>query len=192
MPASSEVQICSNALLLIGSRTISSFTEDGDPALIASNLWPTVRDAVLRSHPWNCAMKRAALAADAVAPDFDWSFRFQLPGDCLRMWTVGRSDEAPEWQIENGFILMDDAICYARYIQQLTDVTKYDSLLTLAMTSGMAAVLAYPITKSQSQQDAMVKLHEFHLKTARTVDGQEGTGEQANEVAQLIAARGRS
>jgi hypothetical protein len=33
-------------------------------------------------------------------------------------------------------------------------VTKYDSMLTLAMTSGMAAVLAYPITKSQTQQDA--------------------------------------
>jgi hypothetical protein len=67
-----------------------------------------------------------------------------------------------------------------RYIQQLTDVTKYDSMLTLAMTSGMKAVLAYPITKSATrQQDASIKLHEFHLKQARTVDGMEGTGERA-------------
>lgn len=191
MPAASEVQICSNALLLIGSRTISSFTEEGDPPLIASNLWPTVRDAVLRSHPWNCAMKRVALAADATKPAFDWAFRYQLPGDFLRAWTLGRDDESPQWEIENGFILTDASICYLRYIQLLSDVTKYDALLTLAMTSGMAAVMAYPITKSQSQQDAMVKLHQFHLKQARTVDGMEGTGEQA-QVAELIAVRGRN
>jgi len=190
MAASSEVQICSNGLLLVGARPISSFGDDGDPALLCSNLWPSVRDAVLRSHPWNCAMKRVALAPDAIAPAFDWSYRFQLPGDYLRAWVVGRDDESPAWQIEEGYIVMDDATCYLRYIKQLTDVTKYDSLLTLAMQSGMAAVLAYPITKSQTQQDAMVKLHQFHLKLARTVDGMEGTGEDG-EVSALIAARGQ-
>lgn len=190
MAASSEVQICSNALLLVGGRTISAFTDDGDPATLCSNLWPTVRDAVLRSHPWNCAMKRVVLAADAVAPAFDWAYRFQLPGDFMRAWVVGRDDESPRWQIEDGYVVLDDKVCYLRYIRQLTDVTKYDSLLTLAMTSGMAAVLAYPITKSQTQQDAMTKLHQFHLRLARTADGMEGTGEES-EVSTLIAARGR-
>lgn len=190
MSVSSEVQICSNGLLLIGSHPISSFNDDGDPALLCSNLWPTVRDAVLRSHPWNCARKRVALAADAVAPDFDWAHRFQLPGDFLRAWTVGREDDSPSWEIENGYILMDDAICYLRYIRQLQDVTKYDALLTLAMTSGMAAALAYPVTKSQSNQDAMVKLHQFHLKQARTADGMEGTGEDG-QVPVLIQVRGQ-
>lgn len=191
MPASSEVQICSNALLLLGARPISSFGDEGDPATLCVNLWPTLRDGVLRSHPWNCAMKRVALAQDATPPAFDWSFRFQLPGDFLRAWTVGKDDDQqPDWQIEDGYIVMDDAICYLRYIRQLTDVTKYDSLLTQALTSGMAAFLAYPITKSQTQQDAMIKLHEFHLKQARTVDGMEGTGEP-EQVAELILARGR-
>lgn len=189
MSATSEIQICSNALLLIGSRTISSFADEGDPTTICSNLWPTVRDAVLRSHPWNSAMKRVALAPDATAPAFDWAYRFQLPGDYLRAWTVGSDGESPDWNIEDGYILMDDAICYLRYIRQLIDVTKYDSMLTLAMTSGMAAVLAYPLTKSQSNQEAMVKLHQFHLKQARTVDGMEGTGEEG-QVSELIRVRG--
>lgn len=191
MPASSEVQICSNGLLLLGSRPISSFNDDGDPATLCANLWPTVRDAVLRSHPWNCAMKRVALSPNQTGPAFDWTYAFQLPGDVLRVWTVGRDDEAPEWAIEDGNVVMDEAICYMRYIRQLTDVSKYDSLLTLAMTSGMKAVLAYPITKSQSQQDAAIKLHEFHLRMARTVDGMEGTGEHS-QVAELIAVRGRN
>lgn len=192
MAASSDVQICSNALLMLGASPISSFAEDGDRALLCANLWPTVRDAVLRSHPWNCAMKRVALAKDTVTPDFDWAFRFQLPGDCLRVWTIGRDDSnTPEFMVENGFIVTDEAICYLRYIQQLTDVAKYDSMLTLALTSGMKAILAYPITKSAVEQDSAIKLHQFHLKQARTVDGMEGTGE-AEQVSDLIMARGRA
>ena len=190
MSASSEVNICSNALLLIGSRPIASFSDDGDPALLCSNLWTSVRDAVLRSHPWNCAMKRLSLSPDVTAPAFDWSYRFQLPGDCLRVWTIGRDTDNPNWEVENGFILMDDALCYIRYVQQLSDVTKYDSMLTLAMISGMAAALAYPITKSQTQQKAMIELHDFHLKHARTADGQEGTGEITVD-SPLTLVRGR-
>lgn len=191
MAASSEVQICSNGLLLIGSRPISAFTDDGDGALLCSNLWPTVRDAVLRSHPWNCAMKRVALAHDVTAPAFDWAFRFQIPGDCLRVWTIGQDDESPLWDVEDGYIVQDDSICYLRYVRQLTDVARYDAMLTLALTSGMAAALAYPITKSQTNQKAMIELHQFHLKQARTIDGTEGTGEVATEIPSLIAARAR-
>ena len=194
MSATSDVQICSNALLMIGQRPISSLTDStgtlGDSVLLAANLWPMVRAAVLRSHPWNSAMKRVTLAPDTVAPAFDWSYAFTLPGDCLRVWTIGTDNEAPEWFVENGKILLDDAICYLRYMFDNTDATTYDSMLTLAMTSGMAAAMAYAVTKSQTQQDAMIKLHQFHLKQARTVDGQEGTGENSPD-SPLITVRGR-
>jgi hypothetical protein len=189
MSATSEVQICSNALLLLGQNPISSFDDEGDSALLASNLWPTVRDAVLRSHPWNCAMKRVVLSPDLTPPAFDWSYAFTLPGDYLRVWSIGRDFDNPKFFVENGKILIDDAICNLRYIFQQIDITKYDSLLILAMTSGMAAVLAYPITKSQTEQDAMMKLHQFHLKQARTADGQEGTGEESTD-SPLIQVRG--
>jgi len=194
MSATSEVQICSNALLLLGQRPISSLNDPdgsaGDSVILAANFWPMVRQAVLRSHPWNCAMKRVALAPDSVAPAFDWSYAFTLPGDYMRTWTVGRDGDAPEWMVENGKILLDNAVCYLRYVFDNTDTTTYDGMLTLALTSGMAAAMAYPITKSQTEQDSMIKLHQFHLKQARTVDGQEGTGEQSPD-SPLISVRGR-
>ena len=194
MSATSEVQICSNALLLLGQSPISSLSDpDGtgsSSVLLCANLWPMVRQSVIRSHPWNCCMKRVVLAPDSATPAFDWSYQFTLPGDNLRVWTVGTDNVALEWFIENGKLLQDDAVCYLRYMFDNTDVTTYDAMLTLAMTSGMAAALAYPVTKSQTNQDAMVKLHQFHLKQARTVDGQEGTGEQSPD-SPLIRVRGR-
>ena len=156
--------------------------------MLAANLWPMVRTAVLRAHPWNCAMKRVVLSPDVTGPPFDKTYAFTLPGDNLRVWTVGKDVDAPKWMVENGKIVMSEAICYLRYIFDNTDATTYDSMLTLALTSGMAAAMAYPITKSQTNQEAMVKLHTYHLKQARTVDGFEGTGEESPDSV-LISAR---
>lgn len=178
-------------MLLLGAEPISSFTEESENsgALLCANLWDTIRQSVLRSHPWNCATKRVTLAPEVTAPAFDWGYSFLLPGDWLRTLAVGQIGESIEYQIENNRILMDDALCYLRYVFDQTDVTKYDAMLTLAMTSGMAAVLAYPITKSGSQQEAMVKLHEFHLKQARSVNGQEDTPEEFGDFPILSVRR---
>lgn len=197
MPATSEVQICSNALLMLGQNPIASLTEPTDPGVtsnsvtLCANLWPTVRDAVLRSHPWNVATKRVVLAYEAVTPAFDWSYSFLLPSDCLRVLSVGRdADGAINYQVENSRIYTDESIAYLRYIFQLTDVTKFDALLTLAMTAAMAANLAYPVTKSQTQQDMMFKLFADHIKRARSVNGQEDPPEDFVEDSRLILVRG--
>lgn len=190
MAATSDVQICSNALLLLGDETIASFDEETSRATLAANLWPTVRDAILRSHPWNCAMTRVALAADSTPPAFDWDYQFSLPGDCVRVWTVGRRDDPPvDWHVEGTKLLCNVEIAYVRYIRRLSDAAAYDALLTEALTTGAAKRFAYPITKSISTAEDMAKLHEQDIRKARTVDGQEGTGEDSTDSA-LIRVRG--
>lgn len=171
--ATSEVQICSNALLLLGAQTINSFDDDNDRATLAGNLWDNCRDAVLRSHPWNCAIKRVALAPEATAPPYDYTYQFTLPGDWLRTLSVGQEGDVPDYRMESSKILCDDNPLYLRYVYRNEDVSKYDALLVEALTAYMAMTMAYPITKSASQQDVMVKLYEFKLRQARTTDGQE-------------------
>jgi hypothetical protein len=46
-----DVSICSNALLMLGDGPISDFTTVNDRTRLCANLFPQVRDAVLRSHP---------------------------------------------------------------------------------------------------------------------------------------------
>lgn len=191
MPATSEVQLCSNALGLLGASTISSFDDGSAFATLCKNLWPTVRDAVLGSHPWKCVSKQATLTPEATNYSFDWSYSFVLPPQCLRVISIGQErDDDPEFEIMDGRVLTDEAVVYLRYVYQQADVTKYDAMLTMACTSGMAASLAYPVTKAQTVMDAMFKLHEFHLKRARTVNGQQDTG-QLSDGSVLIAVRGQ-
>lgn len=171
--ATSEVQICSNALLLLGDDTINSFEDEADRVTLVSNLFPTARDAVLRLHPWNCALKRVALAPEVTTYGFDWQYSFLLPDDWIRTVSVGMSGEETDYEIENGRILCDENPCYLRYIFRNEVVASYDALLVETITAYMAWKIAYPITKSSTLRDSKEKEFGTVLKLAQNADGQE-------------------
>lgn len=171
--SATPVSICSNALLRLGDKTISSFEDGTDRAVLASNLWPDARDYVLRRHPWNCAIKREVLAPDAVAPAFGWQYQFQLPADWLRTIQVGEDGERQPYKIEGRKILMDSNVLKLVYVFRNDNPATWDALLVEAMTRVMRALFAYPSTQSGSmEQLAEAELVPL-LKEARATDGQE-------------------
>ena len=164
-----EVDISNKALLLLGAEKIISFTDGTVNSTLCNDLWPVVRDSVLRAHPWNCVVKRAQLTI-STTPAWGYSYAFALPSDCLRILEI---EDAVEHKIENGNLLADVDAVNIKYIYQETDPTKYDTLLVSAMAAALAAELAYPITRSDSRQDAAWKLFAEKLRLARMVDAQE-------------------
>lgn len=191
--ATSAVQICSNALLMLGDDPINSFSDNTVQARLASNLWEQVRDAVMRMHPWNCAITRVQLAPDATEPEFEWSYRFALPGDWVRTLSIGEEGETPAYTMEtdtsgNRFILCDENPLKLRYIWRNTNPSTWDSLMVHAVTAAMAEAMSYPRTKSASVQDAMGAKLKFWLQQAKTIDGQEVPTEQVGD-APFIDAR---
>ena len=63
--ATSVIEICNNALVDLGEEPITSLADNTKAARLCNQRWPAVRDAVLRAHPWNCAVTLARLAASA-------------------------------------------------------------------------------------------------------------------------------
>lgn len=170
-----DVTICSNALQLLGDQEIDSLSPptEGDRGKLAANLYPQVREWVLRSHNWNCAVKRVILAPDAQAPAFDYTYQFSLPDDWLRTLQVGQKNCPVDFQAEGRKLLCDDAVFYLVYVFLNQTPATYDSLLVHILTLAMKAAMAYPITKSSSlAKDARDELL-FEFKKARAVDGQD-------------------
>jgi hypothetical protein len=188
-----SVSIASNALLMLGAQPINDFNEDSDRARLASNLYEPARDLLLRSHPWNCAIKRVVLSPDTDAPAFGYSYQFTLPGDWLRTLSVGDYGEEIDYRIEGRKILADDAVLYLRYIFRNDQESTWDTMLIDAMTKTMSATMAYAITQSTSKEELEFKKLEMALKQARAVDGQEDPPETLGDF-RLLAARssGRS
>lgn len=169
----SDVSICSNALLMVGDSPINAFDGSSDRVVLVSNLWETVRDYVLSSHPWNPCTKRVQLNPDVETPSFDFAMQYTLPADFLRMGSVGENGQEPDYRIESGKVLCDDTPLLLRYIWKNTNVATYTPLMVMALTMAMRQVVAYPITSSTSLEQLIDQAIAPMLKTARTIDAQD-------------------
>ncbi|CAI8724706.1 hypothetical protein [Pseudomonas sp. IT-P4] len=175
MATATGVSICSNALLMLGSQTINDFADQMnlDRAKLCANLYPTIRDDMLRQHPWNCAIKRVVLAPDAVAPAFGYQQSFELPADFLRVLEVGSSDVQIDYLVEGRAIQANTTVLELRYVFRNEVESTWDASLVSLVTLAMAAALAYPITQSSALQQSVEQKLEMALRKARAVDGQE-------------------
>ena len=127
----SVVDICNRALNLIGQSTIADLTENTPVAQKLSLMWPNLRDSVLRSHPWNCAMERVTLPRLGSTPAWGFSFEYQLPTNCLR---VVKIDPDADYTVEGRTLRCDQEELDLLYVKRLEDTTQYDSELAEAFS----------------------------------------------------------
>lgn len=166
----SEVDIANRALQKLGAERITSLTQDSENARECNVAYEAVRDAELRAHPWNFAIKRAQLAADTTAPAFGFTNAFTLPSDCLRVLPPDPSYNlnSHDWQIEGRKILTNDsAALEIRYIYRVTDTTQFDALFTEALACALAVELCEKLTQSNSKGQAMRADYTSTIRAAR-------------------------
>lgn len=164
--------ICSNAVLLLGAKSINDiYLQVEDRAVLAANIYPSARDAVLRAHPWNCAIARVSLPPEVAVPAYDWAYQFAQPGDWLRTLSVGAKGFQSDYVTEGRKFLCNDNPFLLRYIFRNDNEATWDSMLIEGMTLAMRALLSYPITLSQTVAQTNSAEFENYLKKARAVDG---------------------
>lgn len=177
----SVIDVCNKALDKLGQPPIVSLTDGTKAANLCDRNWGMIRDEVLRSHPWNFAMKRISLAPSSAAPSWGFTKAFPIPSDCLRLIEVKDGDNF-DYQIENDEILTDESILYIRYIYQVTDPNKYDSLFVNVAASRLALELCESLTQSNSKKQLLIgELRDLYIPLARRVDGQENPAASLSE-----------
>ena len=164
------VDICNGAFDLLGSRTIAALTDDSKEGRLASRVYAGTRDEVLRTHPWNFAMTRAALTADATAPAWGFVYRYALPAGCLRLLNLEDANfEA--WRIEGRWLLTDvGSPVNVLYIASVTDTSVFDPMFISALEAALAAKMAYPLAGSRELMLQMTQLFQARLALARSMD----------------------
>ena len=175
----SVVDICNSALNALGASTIISLTENSKNARLCNQRYEPVRDAIFRSHPWNCLQKRVELAKDTTAPVFEFSNAYTLPADSLRILKSENSNLSnnEKFRIEGKKLLTNEDTIKILYVAKITDTTQYDTSLIETLSAKLAAELCYPITQSSTLMDRMFALYESKLKEARFNDATEGTAD---------------
>ncbi len=189
-----EVAICSNALLRLGAHPINSFDE-ADPqgsnilhVRLAANLWRTVRRQVLRSSTWNCAVKRVLLSPDAETPAFGFARQFLRPMDWLRTIKVGRDEcDRDRYRMEGQRFLSDEASVPLVYIYDNAVPATWDAGLVGAMEIAMAQAMCYAVTGSTSLRDTLAADLRDALSNARNLDAQDEPAETLGDFPMLAS-----
>jgi len=198
----STVDIANFALNIIGASNISSLDENSKPARLMNQRYEGVRDAVFRSHPWNCLIRRAELAQEVDTPAFGYSKQYALPTDpfCLRVLEFSNgslsypqdnmfsNSGGPVFVIEGRKLLTDEGTARIKYIARVTDPNEYDAGLTEALAARLAMELAYAITGSTSVVQIATALYDEKMREARFVDATEGAPQKL-EASDFIDAR---
>lgn len=148
----SEVSIINEALQELGAGRITSRTEDSVAARAANAIFDDTRDQLIERYNWSFAIKRAKLAANAIAPAFEYSNAYDFPSDCLRV--ILPRDYDTDWTIEGRQILTDwGAPLEVRYIARISDVNQMNPLFRRALAMELAAKLCETLTQSNSKQE---------------------------------------
>ena len=168
----SVVEICNGSLNQLGATTILSLTEDSKNARLCNQRYYQVRDAVFRSHPWNCLQKRVELAADTDAPAWGFSFAYTLPADCLRLLRI--LDYDSNYKVEGRKILSNTSSMKILYVSRVTDANEYDESLRETLSAALGADIAFGVTSNNQTAQNMYQLFQDKLRDARFVDSTEG------------------
>ena len=168
----SVVDICNGALNQLGATTILSLTEDSKNARLCNSRYTQIRDALFRTHPWNCLQKRIALAADTTAPAWGFSYAYTLPADCLRLLRI--LDYDSNYKVEGRKILSNTSSMKILYIGRVTDPNEYDESLRETLSAALGADIAFAVTSNNQTATNMYNLFQDKLKDARFVDSTEG------------------
>lgn len=175
--ATSETEICNSALIKLGADRIISIDDGTERANKCRDLYPTLRDAMLRSHPWNFAIKRIQLALLPDTPLFEYSYQHQIPTDCLRIMRVENDDLLEQYKIEGDKLLSNQSVIKIVYISKVTDVSSMDQNFVEALAWDIAKNMAYSLTNSITFASQIGSEAQRQLDLARSFDGQEGVSQ---------------
>lgn len=156
MAATTDVSICSQALLLLGADPIQSFEDGTDEANAAAELYPTVKAMVLSKGKWRFTITKKRLSRLSTAPLTKWQYQYQLPSARLvdgpiKVFDSDADNARPitHYEIAGVVLYSDEEAIYVDY-QTAVDESGWPPYFIHLMVIAMAAHLAGPVTESDS------------------------------------------
>lgn len=174
-----ETDICNLALDILKEAPISSIDDQRPIGKWCKRNFATQRDAALSVASWNFARTRAAISADATAPDFGWDYAYTLPGACIRALPLtydGTVEGAPvAHEVERGKILTNLAgPIKVRYIERVESYDAYHPLFIDYLSARLARRMAHWLTGKTSFLQVAAGLMQQAWTEAWTVNAIEG------------------
>jgi len=163
-----DIEICSNALIMVGHGPIASFTDGGAGANTATALYATTYESVLSQHRWRFASAKMALSKLTATPQNEWSNAFQLPANYI---TTTKVYPVTDYEIFEDKLYSNADSIDIDYIFK-PDESKLPSYFQRLLEFNLASIFAIPVTDNSTKAEEYRKMAEDQLKRARFTDSQ--------------------
>ena len=173
--AVSDVSICNQAIYQLGGKTISALSDSTEAARKCNAVYSQVRDALLRAHPWNFAIKEAELSVLVETPEYSFDYYYELPSDCLRVVHSDLDKVDIAYEIHGQKLATNATSVCIKYIAQITDETTFDSVFVDLFAARLAAELSFAFTNSRTVEQQKWEIYKEKFSQATGADAQEGT-----------------
>ena len=179
---SSVMQICNQALLFVGTRTIASLEEPTPEAVYCREFYGQAVLSVLADHPWGFAQVREKLAETPTPVGWRGAYAkaYAYPLNCVQAHYLvagGLRSQAFELAADNErtILLTQMPEAVLAYTAHIADATRFSPKFAEALARKLQCLLVKPILKANSAavQEAET-IYARVLSEAKAADAKEG------------------
>lgn len=153
-----DISICSRALMLLGAGSISSFDEGTDRAQIVSVAYPGLRDALLSKYAWDFLKVKKKLTRDASNPIGQWAYSYIIPGEAIAgapaavFFNTQGKLAASCFEIVGRRLYTDEAEVWVDQVEQKPE-SEWPAYFQQAVVYALCAEIAFAITDQAGVAD---------------------------------------
>ena len=168
--------ICSRALIKIGANPISSFEEGTAESITANMLYQSTKDALLSLYNWSFATRQKQLSRLTYIPTADYQYAYALPHDFLCVISAGSSGRGRglDYQIIERKLHTNSEDVILSYIFKVSEMY-FPPFFDQALIARLSAEFCLPLTESLSRTDALRRMADKDLESARIIDARQDT-----------------
>lgn len=188
--ASTPLDICSRALILIGAEPISSFDDGTTEATVAVNMYEDVVQSALVNSRWRFATNQKVINRLTDAPTGRYDYAYQLPSDMIMLHGATVNGNLIEYQVYGDKLYADTTetdVVIVDYSFRASEVD-FPSYFTLAVEFSLAIIFATSIARDASLAGLMTERAESAMAKARSLDSQQQTTRKL-ETSRFLTAR---
>ena len=178
--ATTKIDICARALIMIGAQPISSFSDGSTEALVASNIYDDVVEASLTRHRWRFATTQQQLSLLTNTPTGRFDYAYQIPTSpaVLQIITLTVNDYVIPYSRYQNYIYLNgygsNNEVIMDYIYKV-DESYFPAHFRLALEYELASIFAGSVARDAAMITQFKELSERQFLVAKNIDSAETT-----------------
>jgi len=183
--ATTNIDLCARALIMIGASPISSFSDGSTEALVASNIYEDIAQSSLTRHRWKFATNQKQLSLLTTVPEGRYDYAYQLPASpgVLQINTLTVNDHVVSYSRYKDMIYINSYGANSKlildYIYRVGE-DYFPPHFRLALIYDLASVFAGSIARDTAMIREFKTLADRQFLISKNIDAAEVTNKKIN------------